>query len=231
MNGCNYIKRRIDEAEKSDLLPFDVSEHIGQCIDCERFARERTSLRELLAGGARVSAPLNFDAMLRARLAERRIRPAFWWLGSPGLLRLGAATAGLVIVVSVAQYAGLFSSNETSRPNESPLSAVAPQPPPLTVFPNPPTPDISNQRPTSGIVASGRQYSASYVPSKMKRGNILGGGAAPEGYLTAEDGGVLLVRGGNGDIDVPMPTVSVGAQPLLYVSAGQRTVRNVGTSF
>jgi len=28
-----------------------------------------------------------------------------------------------------------------------------------------------------------------------------------------------------------MPTVSVGAQPLLYVSAGQRTVHNVGTSF
>jgi hypothetical protein len=49
--------------------------------------------------------------------------------------------------------------------------------------------------------------------------------------LSAEDGGVVLVRGRNGDMDVQMPTVSVGAQPLLFVSAGQRTVRNVGTSF
>jgi hypothetical protein len=227
MNGCNYIKQRIDEAEKPDLLPFDVSEHIGQCVDCERFARERTSLRELLAGGARVSAPLNFDAMLRARLAERRIRPAFWWLGSPGLLRLGAATAGLVIVVSVAQYAGLFSSNETSRPDGAPLTEVVPQTipfvPQTTPLPLPPAPPA--------VVASGPQYSAPYVPSKVKRGTVLSGGEAPAGYMTAEDGGVLLVRGGNGDIDVPMPTVSVGAQPLLYVSAGQRTVRNVGTSF
>jgi hypothetical protein len=53
----------------------------------------------------------------------------------------------------------------------------------------------------------------------------------PAGYVTGEDGGVVLLRGRNGDMDVQMPTVSVGAQPLLYVSAGQRTARSVGTSF
>jgi hypothetical protein len=53
----------------------------------------------------------------------------------------------------------------------------------------------------------------------------------PLGYFAAEDGGVVLVRGRNGDVDVQVPTVSVGAQPLFYVSAGQRPVRNVGTSF
>src|SRR6185436_4324160 len=104
MNGCKYIKQRIDEAEKPDLLPFDVSEHIGQCSDCKRFAVERTALRELVASGTRVSAPINFDAMLKARLAERKVRPSFWWLGSPALLRLGTATAGLVVMVFAAQY-------------------------------------------------------------------------------------------------------------------------------
>jgi hypothetical protein len=39
------------------------------------------------------------------------------------------------------------------------------------------------------------------------------------------------VRGQNGEMDVQMPTVSVGAQPLLYVRAGQRAVSSVGTSF
>ena len=66
---------------------------------------------------------------------------------------------------------------------------------------------------------------------RHRRGDFAVNKVAPPGYLTVEDGGVVLVRGRNGDMDVQVPTVSVGAQPLLYVSAGQRTVRNVGTSF
>ncbi|HXI90285.1 MAG TPA: hypothetical protein VNO24_09750, partial [Blastocatellia bacterium] len=78
---------------------------------------------------------------------------------------------------------------------------------------------------------SGRQYPVSAYMPRVRRSDVLVGRAAPAGYLTAEDGGVVLVRGRNGDMDVQMPTVSVGAQPLLYVSAGQRTVHSVGTSF
>lgn len=222
MNGCKYIKERIDEAEKPDLLPFDVSEHIGQCDDCERFAIERTALRELVAAGTRVSAPINFDAMLKARLAEVKTRRSFWWLGSPGFLRLGAATAGLVVMVFAAQYAGLFSDN-TKQPNGAQVAEVAPPPTPKP--PDRTQPDLINPPPAPGVVASGgRQDPGSFSTPRIRR-------AAPPGYLTAEDGGVVLVRGRNGDMDVQMPTVSVGAQPLLYVSAGQRTVRNVGTSF
>lgn len=223
MNGCKYIKERIDEAEKPDLLPFDVSEHVGQCDDCERFAIERTALRELVAAGTRVSAPINFDAMLKTRLAEVKARRSFWWLGSPGYLRLGAATAGLVVMVFSAQYAGLFSDND-KQPNGSQAGEVATKP---TSTP----PDRAPQSPAPGVVAGGGPQYPGSSSAPRRRVDVPVGRAARAGYMTAEDGGVVLVRGRNGEMDVQMPTVSVGAQPLLYVSAGQRTVRNVGTSF
>lgn len=232
MNGCKYIKERIDEAEKPDLLPFEVSAHIGQCDDCERFAIERTALRELVAAGTRVSAPINFDAMLKTRLTEVKARRSFWWLGSPGYLRLGAATAGLVVMIFAAQYAGLFSNDNANRPNGSQASKAAPILTPKPDERTPSAPYLVDPSPAP-IVAGvgGRQYPGSSSTPRIRRGDVVGGRAAPAGYLTAEDGGVVLVRGRNGDLDVQMPTVSVGAQPLLYVSAGQRTMRNVGTSF
>ena len=224
MNGCKHIRNRIDEAEKPDLLPFDVSEHIVQCGECERFAIERSALRGLLAAGTRVNAPINFDAMLKARLAEVKARRSFWWLGSPGFLRLGGATAGLVVMVLAAQYAGLFSNNQPSSPNRSLAGDAAPKPAP---GPSDLTPPMVVNPPLAPVVI------AVHPPRTPRggRGYVPVDRAVSAGYMTAEDGGVVLVRGRNGDMDVQMPTVSVGAQPLLYVSAGQRTVRNVGTSF
>src|SRR5438874_7265830 len=119
MNGCKYIKERIDEAEKPDLLSFEVTEHLGQCDDCERFAIERAALRKLVAGDTRVSAPINFDTMLNARLAEVTARRSFWRLGLTTYLRIGAATAGLVAMIFGAQYAGLFSGSNVSPLNGS----------------------------------------------------------------------------------------------------------------
>src|SRR5712691_1414989 len=141
MNGCKYIKERIDEAEKPDLLSFEVTEHIGQCDDCERFAVERAALRKLVAGGTRVSAPINFDAMLNARLAEGKVRRSFWWLGSPGFLRLGAATAGLVVMIFAGQYAGLFSGNPRLS-NESQSREAVPIPTPTPGNRAPSAPDL-----------------------------------------------------------------------------------------
>jgi hypothetical protein len=232
MNGCKYIKERIDETEKPDLLSFEVTEHIGQCDDCERFAIERATLRKLVAGDTRVSAPINFDAMLNARLAEVKARRPFWRLGPTAYLRLGAATAGLVVMIFGAQYAGLFSGNNVNPPNGSQARTPASTLTPIPDDDKPSTSNLANLSPApvvAGVI--GRQYPVSSGTPRVRRGDVLVGRAAPTGYLTAEDGGVVLVRGRNGDMDVQMPTVSVGAQPLLYVSAGQRTVRNVGTSF
>jgi hypothetical protein len=227
MNGCKNIKKRIDEADKPNLLPFDVSEHIGQCADCQRFANERSSLRELVAGGSRVTAPINFDAVLKARLAEVNVRRSFWWLGSPGLLRLGAATAGVAVMVFAAQYAGVFSEKAVGPSNVNLAAEVAPS---LAPKPVDRQPDMRESSVVLGVVAgSGRPYQG--YNKRGRRGDIPVASDVHAAFMTAEDGGVVLVRGRNGDMDVQMPTVSVGAQPLLYVSAGQRTTRSVGTSF
>lgn len=225
--GCNYIKRIIDEADKSDLLPFEVNEHIGGCGDCERFANERDGLRKLLATESRVSAPMNFDAMLKARLAEAKGRSAFSWLSSPGYFRLGAATAGLVIVIFAAQYAGLLSDHSNRQVESNAVAKLPPATPP-TLRQAPP---IVVSAPVAAAIGP-RVHEYNSRNSRVGRADLVARGrTAPGGYFTGEDGGVVLVRGRNGDMDVPMPTVSVGAQPLLYVSAGQRTVRSAGNSF
>lgn len=226
MNGCNYIKKLIDEADKSHLLPFEVNEHIAGCGGCERFANERASLRGLLASERRVSAPMNFDAMLKSRLVEVKTRSAFSWFSAPGYVRLGAATAGLVIMFFAAQYAGFFSDHSTP-PAEPRTAVVVPPVAPPTLA----APQITV--PPQVTIASTAPRVRSYYPQNVRSGRAdvaTSGRTAPVGF-TAEDGGVVLVRGRNGEMDVPMPTVSVGAQPLLYVSAGQRPVRGAANSF
>ena len=224
MNSCKYIRERIDESDNPNLLPFEVAEHIAECQDCGRFASERSGLRVLLSGGTRVNAPVNFDAMLHARLAEVKSRSAFWWLSSFGYARIATATAAIVVMVFAAQFSGLFSTKTVVPTSE----------PPIAFLPDAPTHVPSVRQPEVRIASvpvvprSNRGYTNAPRP---RRDAMAASGSVPVGYFTAEDGGVVLVRGRNGDIDVPLPTVSVGAQPLLYVSAGQRTVRNVGSSF
>ncbi|HSB11553.1 MAG TPA: hypothetical protein VLM38_18840 [Blastocatellia bacterium] len=211
----------IDEADKPELLSFEVNQHIRRCRDCETFADQRAGLRTLLASGTRVTAPINFDAVLNARLAEVKSRRSFAWLSSAGYLRLGAATAGLVVMIFAAQYTGLFSRDAERVPAPQDMAAVAPKPVPLR-------PGASTVEPpeVQHVVAS--------VPRATigaRGGTPIGARVMPRGYSAAEDGGVVLVRGTNGEMDVPMPTVSVGAQPLLYVSAGKQPARGVGASF
>jgi hypothetical protein len=222
MKGCKYIRERIDAVDKPDLLSFEITEHIAECTGCERFAGERRALRVLVASSARVNAPINFDAVLNARLAEVKGRRSLWWLSSPSYLRLGAATAGLVVMVFAAQYAGLL-SDKSQGPREPVAIPLVPAPYEM--------PQISSAPPLIEATPPTTQYHAAYSTVSGTRSRRGAGRVAPPVYLTAEDGGVVLVRGQNGEMDVQMPTVSVGAQPLLYVRAGQRAVSSTGTSF
>ena len=222
MNGCQYIRERIDESDIPNLLPFEVAEHIAECQDCGRFATERSGLRALLSGGTRANAPVNFDAMLHARLAEVKSRSTFWWLSSFGYARIATATAAIVVMVFAAQFSGLFSTK----------TVVPTSKPPIALVPDAPTPIPSVRPPEVASVPVVPRPNRGYTNApRPRRDAMAASGSVPIGYFTAEDGGVVLVRGRNGEMDVPVPTVSVGAQPLLYVSAGQRTVRNVGSSF
>lgn len=223
MKGCNYIRKIIDEADKPDQLPFEATQHLAGCADCERFAGERTALSRLMSSADRVGAPMNFDAMLLARLAEAKARPSFKWFGAPGYLRLASAAAGLIVMVFAAQYFGLFDSHRTPVSDKR-ADVVTP---PILTQPGL-TPKVTSPEPA---LAGNRDLAGQRV-SRNRQNTMAVRNRGVAGALVAEDdGGVLLVRGQNGGVEVQMPTVSVGAQPLLYVSAGQRTVRNVGASF
>src|SRR5262245_15205476 len=227
MTGCNHIRKLIDEAHKPDVLPFEVTEHIADCGECDRFASERTALRNLVASSARVTAPMNFDAMLKARLAEAKGRRSFSWISAPSILRFGAATAGLVIMIFAAQYTGLFSQQQKEE-TKSHVAFVSPGER-ITPTPKPPEVPESTQPPRNG---GGRIPYANIRATRGARMEAAGRErvVVPPGSMSPEDGGVVLLRSASGGVDVPMPTVSIGAQPLLYVSAGQRTTRTVGTS-
>ena len=222
MKGCNYIKGIIDEADKPDQLPFEVTQHIAGCADCERFACERTALRRLVSSADRVSAPMNFDAMLGARLADVKAHTSFSWFGAPGYLRLATAAAGLLVMIFAAEYAGLFDAHRTPA-DEKRADVVTPR-----TFTPPVAPKL---RPPETPLSSSPEFTVQRVSRNRQNTAAIRNRDARSAFVAEDDGGVVLVRGQNGGIDVQMPTVSVGAQPLLYVSAGQRTVRNVGASF
>lgn len=230
MNSCKSIRELIDEADNPNLLPFEVSQHLDACRDCERFSAERAGLRNLLGSGVRVAAPMNFDAMLAARLAEARNRGWLSWLAPASYFRLGAAAASVAALVLVAQYAGLFSSNLKPRQRDTVATTKNNQAEPV-----PSVQPVTE----AGIVADNHRQPQRVTPivigprinsSRLAAAAI--GRVRPREAVSSDDLGVVLVRGQNGGSDIQMPTVSLGAQPLLYVSAGkQQPVRNVGASF
>jgi hypothetical protein len=236
MVSCNRARRLIDEADHPDSLSFEVSNHVASCPDCGSFAEDRTRLRRLLASGSRVSVPMNFDAVLKTRLADAKARSAFAWLRPAGYLKLGAATAGLVVMVFAAQYGGLFGSDRATELQ----SAVAEAANPAGTMPTqaPPTqpPGIIGGGPVPVADTAGSNSSPSYSRGGRELARTPRAGVPlelpGEDYLH-QDQGVMLVRGPNGEADVSLPMVSVGAQPLVYASAGasRGTARTIGTSF
>jgi hypothetical protein len=237
MKGCNEIRRLIDEADQPEIFPLEVTGHIAHCDRCRGFATERSALRGLIASGKRVSAPVNFDAMLNARLAEMKGRRTPAWLNPASFMRMGAAAAGLVIAVLVIQFSGVFSTQPTQPEHKDGLAQTTPAPQPSTapeaarpfVPPAQTEPDVaSSSGPASRVTV------ATDTP-RTSRGSFRREASPqpvpPRDYAGIEDGGVILVRGQNGEREVPLPTVSVGAQPLLYVNSSRAASRSAGTSF
>jgi hypothetical protein len=127
----------------------------------------------------------------------------------------------------VAQYSGLFSSNVTPRQQDTVATTKSNQ---LEGGPS------AQPAPAAGIVLPQAQRVTHIVIGQRIGSSLLAaatiGRVRPRETVSSDDLGVVLVRGQNGGSDVQMPTVSLGAQPLLYVSAGkQQAVRNVGASF
>lgn len=240
MKVCNEIKRLIDEADQPDMLSFEVSNHLSVCDLCKSFANERAALRSLLASGNRVSVPDNFNAMLNARIAEAKAKQAFSWLSPASFMRLGAATAAVAVMVFAAQYTDLFSRGDQAMQPESQVASAA-----TTSAAEAPKPEVVTAQDGDingfGDIVPRHSPRGAGLPVRIaqthrdyqRRGaRIATTSEAPDNYPSIESG-VVLVRGPNGEREVPMPTISVGAQPLLYVNAGRQSqpVRSVATSF
>jgi hypothetical protein len=245
MKVCNEIRRQVDEADDVESFDLDIARHTAVCDDCRRFAGERAALRELIASTTRVNAPLNFDAMLHARLAEVKARRPLAWLNAAFYLRAGAAMAALMVAVFVAQYTGLFAPpstkpvnlSNTESPSVAQTQATSEQPPQVGVSSpassNNPTP--ANDAAPGGLAIVTTAGHASNRPRPANAGTRRNAGVP---LMTAEeagmvDGGAIFIPGRNGEHDVTVPTVSVGAQSLIYVNSGrqQQSARAVSVSF
>lgn len=235
MKVCNEIQRRIDEADNIESYDLDVARHTEACEACRRFAGERAALRALIGSTARVAAPINFDAVLHARLAEVKGRKGPAWLGVAFYLRAGAATAALAVTVFVAQHMGFFAPTATepaSAPNTPDTAErVKPteesQPPVLDNSATPAAPD------THVLAVDNTPHRVVVIPAgantggrsrAMNAGSRRGAGVPLMAPVDAAfvDSDAILIRGRNGQRDVAVPTVSVGAQPLIYGNAGRQ---------
>lgn len=222
MKVCNEIKRRIDEADHADHLNIEINRHTSHCAECRGHAEQRAALRSLLGAGARVSVPVNFDAMLKARLAEVKAQKSFSWLSPAAYMQFGAATAVLAVMFFAAQYNNLFSNNDQA------LQAASVS----DIYTNLHD-SLVRRIPPPSAVNSGFEEHAPRMPQPV-RYNARVNRSMPrttDDYISLNDGGVILVRGQNGEREVTVPTVSIGAQPLLYSSRQPQPVRSVSTSF
>ena len=213
--NCTKIKRIIDEADRPDVFPLEAAGHMAGCLDCQSFADERAKLRELTGSVARVTAPGNFNALLNERLSRVKSQRSSW-LTAAGLMRVGAATAGLLVVFVVLQYSGLLSptpptgdgrkamlarespGEESAAPRGFVLEGVTPgkQLPMVAGIPT----GASDHRGTGSRQASRTNHVAASRPPKDS-----GQDGPPQ----------LIVRDSNGDFSVPIITVSLGMQQQL----------------
>src|SRR5215471_12657088 len=72
--NCVNVQRVIDEAERPDLLPFGAARHVDSCTSCHEFSEDRIRLAALLGSIGRVTAPANFDDLLRLRMRNLEVR-------------------------------------------------------------------------------------------------------------------------------------------------------------
>jgi hypothetical protein len=231
MTNCNETRKLIDETDSPELFSYEAARHIESCLPCKDFAQERARLRHLLASSARVAAPPDFDVVLSARLSEVRSRRTvaewlFSWIGPAGVLRFGAATAAVVIGIFAASYSGLFSSPApTVRQEMDGLAVVPPEP----VVPAAPV-NIEQPSKPQEISSGERLYVASNAESRRAR-RASHRPVIVEPELAKAATQTVIVRGENFEREVPMPTVSVGAQPLLYVGTGRSSAGGLRASF
>lgn len=213
--NCHTIRNLIDQAEKPERPPLDVAGHLAVCANCRVFADERVALRDLLVSTGRVGAPANFELLLKARLAAGLGRSRMAWLTPALYLKLGTAAAILIVSFVVVQQ---MTTRQPPPPAEPSQRANALVPPQLTPQPAPPLHDAKLTEESRGDSAEGLPAVVVYSHATSRgRGHYIG--ARPDSELELAGGPVVLIRGP--EMEVGMPAISIGAQPMVYATAGQ----------
>ena len=226
--NCTKIKRIIDEADRPDVFPLEAAGHVAACPQCRTFADERAKLRELTGSVTRVTAPGNFNALLNERLSRVKSQRSSW-LSSAGFLRLGTATAGLLVVFVALQYGG-FLSPRTPPPDSRSVEGTGE----AALHPTPPTSDPSSKTDLLAQAAPANQGGSNQVVADASRQTPHGAGTAsrasrtryakesrtPKEEAPQNDPSVLLVRDRNGgDRAYPMIRFSIGMQQQMMINA------------
>jgi hypothetical protein len=225
--SCRKIRKLIDESDHPDVLPREVVAHTELCDECREFAHQRTRLRQLLSASARVTAPPNFDAVLRAKLAERAARRRPTWLASPA--RLAIATAALIIATLTALYIRADRSAVIQATRESNVTS-SPQITEMAVQAQASKHNLRPQRLRLGEKTYSRPVLARHKATI--RSNEQASDAAEAFDLDMQPAALLLMRAGGAERELIVPVISVGAEPIFqYTNVGKKTVRNVRASF
>lgn len=122
---CETHRTEIEESAAGSAQSHALREHLAACRPCEHFRRERASLRLLVGGLGKVSAPADFEFRLRARMASaeggarraKRFRFGF----VPGL----ASVALAACFVSVSAWIYLKREPAPNRPDAPALASTA----------------------------------------------------------------------------------------------------------
>jgi len=221
MNDCKRIRNVIDQSERPGVLAYEAERHLSDCASCREFADERTNLREMLASAARVPVPSNYDAMLRAKLDQAQTAKTFSWLSPIGYMQIGAATAGIIIVIAAAQYTGLFSNSVQSPVDTEQHDGE------LALLPGRTSPSPSEKAPDVEIAPAPQSAQAS---TKLAKRRVSSYSPAKDRETIDVDPSFVILMGQDGETRVSVPTVGVGAQPIL-MSSSQPSASAVRTSF
>ena len=219
---CSKIRSLIDESDRPDRLAPDVLSHTALCTECRVFAEERARLSELLVSVGRVNAPPNFDAMLRVRLAEQTAPPRLR-LSPAMFFRFGGAMAAIVLTVLGATYLAREKTSKAVPPASGDAAALNSS----EVVP----PDGGSGSGNKDSIVSADTITRRLVAGPPKRNGSLAVAARGRNNTrdTIDPGPVFWLK--TDEMEVGVPVVSTGAQPLYYATAGQPSVRTVKTSF
>ncbi|HEV8482966.1 MAG TPA: hypothetical protein VGV87_05360 [Blastocatellia bacterium] len=213
--NCTRIKRIIDEADRPDVFPLEAAGHVAGCPDCRSFADERARLRELTGSVARVTAPGNFNALLNERLSRVKSQRSSW-LSPAGFMRLGTATAGLLVVFIALQYGGFLSTKTPTTEDQHPPVAGGELRGDGSSSPATPAPPVVRL--------------PDHTPRSLPRAINVATSRTPK--ATRQDGPpLLLVRDNNGDRTLLMIPVSVGMQQQVQNGSYGRQPRSSDISY